>query len=388
MPRIKTISLTFLVIFFISGLLYLAPPAQDLEALAKDVISSCAESGDKPGCYEQRVPQMYPAHSISQLFDVIRHIRTGDPSYQFCHVLAHKLGERVVAEDPQKWLDAIPLNPTDGMCSNGFIHGVVGGRFRAEVLDDATLEKHIPDFRRACEPRQSWVPTPLDQAICYHGMGHLYDFITDADIPKALELCERTTRTDMHRVCIEGVFMQIYQPLEPDDFLMIEQMPVKPKKSTVRNFCSAYENPDYEGACLRESWPFFREDIIDGGKVEVFCSGQPNEQEEMKCFQSTFAIIGRMTLNDPKKAAHICERISLDLQSLCFSTVARAIVEEDRADGRGASDMCARAPIGIQEQCYVSLADTAHSMYGSWRALAQFCNALPPEYRAACQGAR
>src|SRR3989344_3814855 len=192
-------------------------------ALVK-IVHDCAQARDRSACYEAEVPTLYPQLSVAQVFDIVREIRREDPSYQFCHVLAHKIGERVVAEDPERWIDAIPLNPPDGLCSNGFIHGVVGGRFRAEVLDDETLEKLIPDFSRACEPRKGWQPSSLDQAICYHGIGHLYMFVTDADIPKALSLCERTARgsdpeRDFRRVCREGVFMQIYQPLEPDDYL-------------------------------------------------------------------------------------------------------------------------------------------------------------------------
>ena len=51
---------------------------------------------------------------------------------------------------------------------------------------------------------------------------------------------------------------------------MIERMTVKPMKETVREFCAAYRDvPEYEGACLRESWPFFREEITTGTGVDV-----------------------------------------------------------------------------------------------------------------------
>ena len=220
-----------------------------LERRADAAVSTCATQSDPAACYEREVPALLPGLTVPQLFDVVRLIRQKDTAYQFCHVLAHKIGERVVAEDPDKWVDAIPYNPTDGLCSNGFIHGVIGGRFRAEVLDDATLRKFIPDFKRACEAHGDWRPSDLDRAMCYHAMGHLYDYITNADLHKALALCEETTTEQFHRVCREGVFMQIYQPLEPDDYALIEQMPVKPTPGTVRQFCARFKNnPSYEGA--------------------------------------------------------------------------------------------------------------------------------------------
>lgn len=355
------------------------------------IVATCSQEGDRNACYEREVPALYPEYSIPELFDIVREIRAKDPRYQFCHVLAHKLGEAVVAEDPNNWLNAIPLNPGDGICSNGFIHGVVGGRFRAEVLDETTLTSLYSDFRQACEPHAGWQPSPLDQAICYHGMGHLYVFITDADLRRALEVCEATADPaglpDNRQVCREGVFMQIYQPLEPDDFLMIERMTVKPTKETVREFCAAYDDvPEYEGACLRESWPFFREEITTGTGVEAFCSGQPNVAEERNCYQSATAIIGRMSLDDSDKAARACNAIPEVWQALCFTAVATAVVEEDRGRGEKAVALCQKANDAVANECLTTIASRASWIYGSNReGMQKFCAALPTKYQAVCR---
>ncbi len=352
---------------------------------AKRILRDCAQGGDRAACYEAEVSELYPRLSVPNVFEVVRDIRRSDASYQFCHVLAHKVGERVVAEDPDKWIDAIPLNPSDGLCSNGFIHGVVGGRFRAEVLDDATLQKLLPDFRRACEPRKGWTPSNLDQAICYHGLGHLYDFITNADLPKALDICTRTTSQQYRRVCIEGVFMQIYQPLEPDDFLMIEQMPVKPTKDTVRQFCARFgDTPAYEGACLRESWPLHA-GMTDGTGVEAFCSNQPNAEEEVACYESSTAIIGRLSLGNPEKAASACNELPEGRRSLCFGTAAQAVLEENREDVSKAISLCVLAGDSIARGCMIKLAEQATFIFGqNEREITAFCSALPTSLQGSC----
>lgn len=356
-----------------------------IQPTSKEIVASCSGGDDHAACYETEVSALYPNLSVARIFDVIREIRREDPSYQFCHVLAHKIGERVVAEDPNRWIDAIPLNPSDGLCSNGFIHGVVGGRFRAEVLDDATLQKLLPDFRRACEPRTGWQPSGLDQAICYHGLGHLYDFITNADLPKALDICTQTTTEQYRRVCIEGVFMQIYQPLEPDDYLMIEQMPVKPTANTVRQFCAQYRsNPAYEGACLRESWPM-HPGMDDGTGVESFCSNQPNEDEGTACYQTATAIIGRQSLGNPEKAASACGQLPGTWQDMCFSTVAQAFLEENRTDASKAIEFCGRAQGSLAERCISSLVGQAAFIFGRNKSeMKAFCAALPSEMRDQC----
>ena len=381
------------LIIGVAGVAFLYAPEKSDADIAKEterIVTFCAQTDDHQKCYEQEVPVLYGAYAIPDLFEIIRRIRTADPTYQFCHVLAHKLGEAVVAENPDAWMDAIPLNPADGMCSNGFIHGVVGGRFRAEVLDDATLASLKPDFSRACEARDDWQPSPLDQAICYHGMGHLYMFITDAEVRKALSVCEETTdppgNPDFRQVCREGVFMQIYQPLEPDDFLMLERMTVKPSTTTVRQFCALYsDRTEYEGACLRESWPFFRKEVVSGTGVGQFCSEQPNTVEEENCYHSATAIIGRMSLGKPERAARACEHLPDTWRHLCFATAATAVIEESRDAAEAAISLCGRAPSDVAQRCLRTLASRAHFVFGADESRKQaFCGEMPREWQAEC----
>ncbi len=354
--------------------------------IARAITQACAKTGaDHSACYESEVPNLYPKLGVAQIFDIVRAIRVDDPSYQFCHVLGHKIGERVVSEDPNNWVDAIPLNPSDGLCSNGFIHGVIGGRFSAEVLDDATIQKFLPDFIRACAPHDAWHPSDLDRAICYHGMGHLFDFITNADIPKALGLCANVAPDNYSRVCIQGVFMQIYQPLEPDDYQLIAQMKVKPTKSTVRSFCATFKVPIYVGSCLEESWPMFQRSIFDGTGVRTFCSGQPDATETNMCYVSMSSIIGRMSLADPSAAALACGRFPADQQQTCYNFSAQAVLEEDLNDAKKALDLCRRASGAIADSCIQTLVDHANFTFGSkTEAYNQFCRAVPSQYKSQC----
>ncbi|MBX4192236.1 hypothetical protein KW798_01995, partial [Candidatus Parcubacteria bacterium] len=147
------ISLAVFAVFVIAlGVFISLNKPVDAQTLAKQAVDECAGAKDKPSCYEKTVPALFPQYSVSEIFKVVRTVRAMDSSYQFCHVLAHKVGEAAVAADPDKWIDLMSLNPTDGLCSNGFIHGVIGGRFRAEVLDDETIAKLLPQFEMACEP--------------------------------------------------------------------------------------------------------------------------------------------------------------------------------------------------------------------------------------------
>jgi hypothetical protein len=355
---------------------------------AQSIVDTCKEEGTK--CYEKEIPSLYPEKTLTEVFAIIREIRRLDPAYQFCHVSAHKLGEEAVAEDPMRWIDLIPQNPMDGVCSNGFIHGIIVGKFRNDVLDEATMEKTIPDFARACEPRPDWKPSPLDQAICYHAMGHLFMFITNADISRSLDTCERigqSPRGDFRRVCREGVFMQIYQPLEPDDFALIELLPEEPSRENYRRMCAVHgRDAAEEGACLREAWPLFREDLLFKGGAGEFCSGHPDIAEETACYEAVFAITGRQLLGKESEIVTACEAAPDNRKDLCFLSAAQAFLEESRTDGSPAISVCAHAG-SRANTCYTALAQRAVWNFGTNEEMrANFCAKLPNEYRVMCEG--
>ena len=360
-----------------------------VEASALAIVEECtSKGGDRGQCYEKTVPDLYPTLSIPEIFDVIREIRKSDSSYQFCHVLAHKLGELVVAEDPARWVDVIPLNPSDGMCSNGFVHGVTVGRFRDDVLTPEQMQENLVDFKRACEPRADWAATSLDQAICYHGMGHLFMFITNGDYRRSLEGCDAIGRSptgDFMRVCREGVFMQTYQPLEPDDFALIELLPEKPTKENYRRLCAQFSEDAEEGACLREAWPFFREEIIEDGGAVTFCSRQPNATETSACYDSVFAILGRQTLGRPDTAEKTCATVPDSERVKCFASVAGSILEEDRTDGQRSVDFCNRAEGETRMACMQTLASRARFIFGDTPEKTRFCSLLPTEVQERCR---
>jgi len=357
--------------------------------MAKRIVAECATvQGDHGPCYETAVPALYPSMNMSQLFDVVRNIRTLDPSYQFCHVLAHKLGERAIADDPNTWLGAMPMNPPDGLCSNGFIHGVIVGRFDNAVLDDATIDAYTPDFARACESHDGWQPSALDQAMCYHGMGHLFDFITNAKIGKALELCQAVAQSptgDFRQVCLEGVFMQFYQPLEPEDFALVDKLPLKLTKTSVRSFCNSFTAPEVRGACLRESWPLFKDEIKSGLGAADFCAGQPNTTEETHCYESVSSIVGRLSLGTPDAVARACGNVPPKWQSLCYAFSAQAVLEESRNDASGALVVCKLGEPVVGTSCVETLVQRARFIFGAdVAARRSFCALVPDFLKEQC----
>lgn len=394
--RIYFIVAIALVIGALCAGLYIAKKSAvtqvDTRAKALAIIELCkAKNETGAHCYEREVPTLYGKIMLADTFDVIRNIRRNDPSFQFCHPLAHKLGEMTVAEDPKSWIKAIALNPPDGMCSNGFIHGVIVGRFRNEVLDDFKMQQAMGEFKTACEPRADWQPSALDQAICYHGMGHLFMFVTDGKYTRSLDACSQIAESptgNFLRVCQEGVFMQTYQPLEPDDFALIEKLPEKPTRQNYRRICAQFSDANAVGACLREAWPLFQKELFVGTGMKTFCSGHPNALLENACYETVFAILGRQSQEPSKRdrVGAICTSVPERRQGKCFGSVARAFIEEDRSAVEQAVHVCeVAAKEAARNGCYQDVLNSVAFIYGQDTVTAaRLCSLVPDTYRDEC----
>jgi hypothetical protein len=378
-------------IFFGNG----TKATKSIAVYAHEMVERCKNASYRPLCYEQEVPKLVSDLSTERIFDVVRQIRRDDPEYLYCHVLAHELGVYEVSLDPDKWLDVIAKGPTDGLCSNGYAHGALVARFNDEDLSPEEFEYALQDLSIACEKREGWNPTDLTKAICYHGIGHVMIHMTLSNIDDSLRGCEvvglKEDGRDYRQLCVEGVYMQLFQPLEPEDFALVGMLPYEPTRGNLFEFCSEFSRNDEQlGACWREGWPFFREDIYNSEGVINYCSVLTPAQDRDLCFVSAFTINGRHNLGDIKRMADVCNGLPSEYKGNCFGRGANAFPEEDPALVPQAIDMCSRAnEVAAQNECYGFLARVASfNFHEGSPAFEQLCTSLPSEFESACRRGR
>lgn len=363
---------------------------QNTKELAARMVEECKDAPHAQTCYEEVVPPLLEQYEMNEVFDVIREIRRQDSGYQFCHVLAHEIGEHETEKDPEAWMDVLTKCPTDGLCSNGCMHGASVARFANETLSSAQVELAIPDLQIACEPREGWNPSALDSAICYHGVGHLSVHMTAANIPRALEICDAVAQGDEHkdRLCDEGVYMQLFQPLEPEDYALIDLLPQTPTKENIEEFCGEYGGEDEKAACWREGWPTHREELETPEGIIAFCSNGPAYNDEARCYTTVLTINARFSLNRPEFMADLCSGVPGKYQEECFEIGSTAIIEENRIDYNTAFSFCERAEDErIKDACYENLTGYVTFVYSPGAPEARaYCEHLPEKWRATCLG--
>ncbi len=356
---------------------------------AKFFVMYCAGQSDKAACYEDNVPRLLYIASVENVFGAVREIQKQDTSYRFCHVLGHQIGVVEVRKDPMYWMDIMHKNPPDGLCSNGYIHGVIVQRFSQSVLSPEQIDAIVPDLSRACEASAGWNPSGLDKGMCYHGMGHVLTHMTGADMPSAVSYCKEISIhgiEDYSQTCISGVFMQIFQPLEPEDYALIAHLPVKPTKETLASFCGVYDTEEERSACFGEGWPLFHEELKTAEGIKTFCTTSNVASTQKNCFMTVLSIGARGALSDPERQETICSTLPSAIGRQCLGILAVAFIEEDRTQVESATAVCGRAPDTSKDYCYEYLLARSDFTFGTdLRARDALCKAFPDSWRVRCE---
>jgi len=353
---------------------------------ADEIVAACASARYRPTCYEDEIPKLMDRGvSMEDTVRIAGIVQAKDKTYTYCHVLGHKISAKETAKDPDKWAEVIQRCPS-GICSNGCIHGAFQERFRTESLSDSEIEKYKPEFSNVCEPQNSFNPTGLEQASCYHALGHLLMYITRADIPKSLGLCRELSikpGMDMSQVCSDGVFMQIFQPLEPDDFDLIKGKEVA--TGTQRAYCSAYSGYD-KASCWSESWPLQREELKAPGAISRWCNQLSEAGPRERCKHALVFVYVAQLEFDNEKIGAFCDTMLPEDRGLCYADGASRLLENDYRNIERSVALCVAAEAkGVGEACYDVMVRTASfTFHAGSPESKRLCGLLPQKWQEHC----
>lgn len=331
-----------------------------LRIMAEKILLDCKDEPFTPDCYDREIPKLMSKISMEQAFEVTRIVQESDEKYLFCHVLAHKLSYIETNKNKSSWKDVITRCPVT-MCNNGCPHGALMSRFTGESLTPSEIEEVVPELMNVCEPRKGWNPTEVERSMCYHAFGHLNMFITGANIKESLSLCRRVGTKDdgrdYYQTCIQGVFMTLYQALEPEDIALVKD--ITPKKDNVVDFCKQFDQEkDNFFVCVIESWPFFINEIKNPEGLDKFCSFTNDKWGKNWCYGTSFAILTTDFVENDSldKAVKYCTSVDIDYRELCFANMAARLVQIDPKYARKAVDLCTLAEKnGFGKNCFSDL---------------------------------
>lgn len=363
--------------------------SQDINTISKKIFDACQKEPSKQTCYERDIPKLMDTISMVDAFKVVSYVQQMDPSYQYCHTLGHALSAREVQKDPSKWKEVVNMCPR-GVCSNGCIHGGFQEKFRdLDVLSNMTKKEQesiIEDLKTVCEEKPGWKPTGMEQASCYHALGHLAMYITFADTKEASDICDTISKKsdgrDFTAVCYDGVFMQIYQPLEDEDFALI-----KGKEVTRDTFLAACNKFDGQkrGSCISEAWPLFRQDLDNPKNLGLICELEEEAYKDRCYIGLTWVMTPQLGFDLDKMKAY-CKGYPERRRGQCYADVVARLIETDFKNVDRVPGFCAQLEIESEkERCYHELVtySTFNFPKGSPEA-ARMCGLMEEPWKTQC----
>lgn len=358
-----------------------------LLAHAEDIIRICKDSSYRPACYDKEIPKlMDQGLSMEDSFKVTSLVQDRDQSYFYCHVLGHKLSEKETAKDPDKWTEVIGRCPT-GQCSNGCLHGAAQERFRSESLTDDQVHDVLPQLATICTGGGVRDYTGLEEASCFHSLGHLSMYLTAGKIDEAVNVCDAIAKPngrDFTQVCYEGAYMQIFQPLEAEDFGLVRDF-APTTTAAAEEFCDTFTG-EHQAACHRESWPLYRARLDDPEGLEAFCKLTPGAAEQDRCFNAMFYVLTAQFNFDETKITKLCDGLSGSRGGQCFANAASRLIETDYRLIDRAVGLCKIADEhGKGQRCYDELVFySSFNFHQGSKEHDALCAALPDPWRTSC----
>jgi hypothetical protein len=358
--------------------------------LADEIVKNCKDVKYRPTCYEKQIPLlMDPPQSLSmqEAFEVTDLIQKKDTAYAYCHVTGHLLSEKEVKKSPEDWKRVITKCPVAG-CANGCIHGVFMEKFNAEQLTDDQIQQLIPELSTVCEKNEFWQPTASETYGCYHALGHAIMYLTNADVKKSIDFCYKVGKKDSNFTsyfnCYQGLFMQIFQPLENEDKLLVKN--IRPKKEDVPSFCGRTKDLS-RIACLNQSWPYFYSEFKQPEKLNTFCQYYEPQFKEY-CYGTVINILTSNTNLDTDFILNYCSSLSSPEPGKCLGQSAARMIEINVANAEKAVSLCEKGQsVDPENNCYIKLLEMSKEVFRNpEKERPIFCQTFPQSWKNICIG--
>ncbi len=399
------------VIIYVSFFIKKPIVVSNLQTIATQIVEFCANSRSRQSCYDLEIPKlMGQGISMQQSFDVIKLIQNQDGGYWFCHAVAHKLSTNEYNKNPSNWRNVM-TECSVGMCSNGCLHGAMQAHFSSESLNGVQLAEVMPDLQTICEQRSNWQPTQQQQSSCYHELGHLSLYLTNSDVVRAGDICNtvsvKTDGRNFLQTCNEGIFMQVFEPREPDDFALIYDIVPEKEKLTIcdkystgvekggcwkigwvekyKDFCNGFSG-DLRFACFREAWVINSDTIQTGPAVLDYCSYTTDLSENRKCYNKLFYALMSIFHMDHELMKPICNALPQNIKAQCLANTASRLIETDKRLIDQSVEVCNYAfNLGVGEDCYAELTHYAQFVFSTESPeFNKICKAMPEKWSKKC----
>ena len=288
-------------------------------------------------CYETYYTKLVKESGIVAAFSDLRNrYKTNSYVQSQCHPLTHVIG-RVAAEGLENPGEAFPKG--DAFCWSGYYHGVLEG-----VIGKIGLQNLPSKINTICSTIPGKERYSFDYYNCVHGLGHGVMAITQNELFKSLEYCDRMTGTWEQKSCASGAFMEN---------VIADQI----------NHSSKY---------LRPSEPLYP------------CTATPEKYKEI-CYLMQTSYILKVTNGDFQKTFAWCRQAESEHQNTCFASLGRDASGRSVSKVEPTKNVCLLGnPGDEQTYCVIGAVKDFISYYHSDVQAKALCDSFTGSLRETC----
>ncbi len=347
---------------FFSKLANTNTPDETIKTAANTVYSYCLQnaalSKGKENCYAEEFKKIGEKNGPDYSFKVLESLQGIDPEAKGCHLISHGIGWGSYKRDPNNWRSLMQnMSPS---CNYGSIHGVLESYINS--LPDKSLKKDIIPSICGDNPR----------ADCNHILGHLLLVQTDADVKKALDLCEVFKDPQQNSFCISGVFMEYQTALNlvAHDLVPPSWLNWPTRLGELEKLCRSYGGKYAEGC-----W----EEIVhvalvkfnnDPKKIFDFCSTAQVPNGAKRCKRHSIGIIGASRNFNLASLKSICslpqkngQQNDPNFEAECYPALVSSALSTIPTMIPEATSFCRSLNSQFQESCFSMIEAMSHQPY-------------------------
>lgn len=316
---------------------------EEIREVAKNISEEC-RSG-QASCWEDGVEnRLLEKYPLASVFDAIYDWDT----YFSCHAFTHFIGRAVYRQTRSIPDSYAQVNYT---CHGGAFHGVMEAFLdeRKQTLDklDGT------EIERICKDSKSLIKKEPDMIYfeCFHGFGHAFMFVTDANLPLSLLYCDRMSDVPYREACYGGSLMENSTSSTNKDhrsvwiregdkfypctileekylnqcyFYQANYLLMKTNRDFTQVFddCSILNNPKHVDYCLLGLGAQLASVSNEQGmeRASSVCPLARGDARQ-RCIEGAVPSIFDRYGGDPAKPLEFCKLIADDLKEFCFGKV-------------------------------------------------------------------
>jgi hypothetical protein len=241
-----------------------------------------------------------------------------------CHLQAHPIG-RAIYKRTQNFTES--TRQCGGACTYGCFHGVLMGMFATDsdtlggVIEDESSEEYLAHVQRVAKDlcTKPEVESVVRKRTCYHGLGHVFEYIEHEDLQRGLKSCDVFEDASAHYSCVTGVFME--HLFSASSTAVMYTRDTRP--------CDAF--PEYTNECyIYKSYGWLK---AWGSTRAAITACESFGQTARSCIVHVAQAAANMKLLETKEGFDsICGSVPLQYRDACFEGAIVKVIDLNNGD--------------------------------------------------------